>query len=117
MVATWFLWDEARRRDVETGDYPMIHQRDAAVLYADEKHPLFAIAHHVDRMRAMIAEAGLEIEEIELGTWAHGPGPELQDVVVLRKPLPPPPSLAGRLRHRLARVVSRGGGPAARRPT
>jgi SAM-dependent methyltransferase len=32
VVATWFVWDEARRRDVETGDYPMVHQRDEHVL-------------------------------------------------------------------------------------
>ena len=107
VVATWFLWEESRRRDVETGKYPMVHQRDEHVLYADAERPLFAIAHHVDRMRAAIADAGLEVERIELGTWAHGPGPEGQDLVVLRKPVPPPPSLVRRVRNKAARTVRR----------
>jgi len=88
VIATWFLWEQSRRHDVESGAYPMLHQRDAETLYADEGDPLWAIAHHLDRVRAMVADAGLLIEHIELGTWARGPGPELQDVVVLRKPLP-----------------------------
>ena len=86
VVATWFLWDEERRPAVETGTFPMVHQRDDGVLYADEKDPLWAIAHHLDRVRAMVADAGLEVERIDLGTWAGGPGPEPHDVVVLRKP-------------------------------
>jgi SAM-dependent methyltransferase len=119
-VATWFLWDEQRRHDVETGDYPMLHQRDEHVLYADPERPLFAIAHHLDRVRVLIADAGLEVERIELGTWAHGPGPEVQDVVVLRKPVPPPPPWHRRVLRRLrsrVRRLSRQGAAAARGPT
>lgn len=114
-VVTWFLWDEQRRHDVETGDYPMLHQADEHVLYADPERPLFAIAHHSDRMRALIRDAGLEVERIELGTWAHGPGPEVQDVVVLRKPVPPAPPWPRRLRDGLRRRLSRVRAAAARR--
>jgi SAM-dependent methyltransferase len=102
-VATWFLWDEERRHDVETSARPMVHQRDEHVLYADPDQPLFAIAHHTARIRDLIGAAGLEVERIELGRWAHGPGPEFQDVVVLRKPVPPPPPWLSRLRARVAR--------------
>lgn len=86
VVSTWFLWDEARRSDVERGQHPMIHQRDEHVLFAHESDPLWAIAHHVDRVTAMIAQAGLEIVRLQYGTWAHSPGPDLQDVILLRKP-------------------------------
>jgi SAM-dependent methyltransferase len=116
VVATWFVWDEARRRDVETGDYPMVHQRDEHVLYADQQDPLWAIAHHLDGVRSMIADAGLEIERIELGTWAHGPGPELQDVFVLRKPVPAPASLHQRVRGRVLSRMGRRGAAAPPRP-
>lgn len=88
-IATWFLWEQGRRHDVENGAYPMIHQPDEMTLCADESDPLWAIAHHIELMRTMIADAGLEVDRIELGTWAQGPGPELQDLVVLRKPLAP----------------------------
>jgi SAM-dependent methyltransferase len=102
VVATWFLWDQERRQNVESGGaYPMVHQRDEDTLYADESDPLWAIAHHLDKVRSMVAEAGLQIEHIELGTWAQGPGPELQDLVVLRKPLPRLWA-PGRLRRRFA---------------
>ena len=111
VVATWFLWDEERRQDVETGTYPMVHQRDDVVLFADEADPLWAIAHHRDAVERMVAESGLVIERIELGTWAHGPGPELQDVVVLRKPAAEQPrsrpSVVRGLRARAARLVRR----------
>lgn len=88
VVATWFLWDESRRADVETSAHPMVRQLDEHVLYADDTDPLWAIAHHVDKVTAMVAEAGLEVELVQYGTWAHGPGPEFQDVIVLRKPTP-----------------------------
>jgi SAM-dependent methyltransferase len=104
-VATWFLWDEARRHDVESGLYPMRHDRGDGVLYADPNEPLWAIAHHLDLVRAMIATAGLELERVELGTWAHGPGPEAQDLVVLRKPSAPPPTLRRRVVRRLRRAT------------
>jgi SAM-dependent methyltransferase len=107
VVATWFLWDEERRHDVETGRHAMVHQSDEHTLYADPERPLFAVAHHLGRMRELIAEAGLEVERIELGTWAHGPGPEFQDLVVLRKPVPPPPPWPQRLRSRLSRLRAR----------
>ena len=116
-VATWFLWDEGRRHDVETGDYPMVHQRDEHVLYADPERPLFAIAHHLDAVRALVADAGLDVERIELGTWAHGPGPEVQDVVVLRKPVPPPIPWPRRVSSGVGRRLSRLRARAVRRPT
>ncbi len=86
VVATWFLWDDERRDAVEAGAHPMVHQRDEHVLYAYEQDPLWAIAHHLDRVRSMIASAGLEVEAIRYGTWAGGPGPDLQDVILIRKP-------------------------------
>ena len=86
-VASWWRPGPVGRgaaTDAENGTFPMVHQRDDGVLHADEKDPLWAIAHHLDRVRAIVADAGLEVERIDLGTWAGGPGPSRHDVVVLR---------------------------------
>ena len=113
VVSTWMLYDEDRYEATQTGAYPMVHRLDEVTIYNDPDDPLRAIAFHIDAARAMIAESGLEIVDIEYGTWAGGPGPEFQDVVVLRKPgTKPVPatvdrSLPARVKRRLKRALGR----------
>jgi len=72
VIATWFLWDQERRQNVESGAYPMVHQRDEETLYADESDPLWAIAHHLDKVRSMVAEAGPLSVRSNTSNWALG---------------------------------------------
>lgn len=102
VVATWFLYDDDRL-DAAVGSeaYPMVHRLDEYTIYNNAEDPLRAIAFYEAHMRELIATAGLEVVDIEYGRWAGGPGPEFQDVVILRKPEPP------FLRHLLIRARRR----------
>jgi len=96
---------EERRRSE-----PGLDRHDDVTIYNDAEDPLRAIAFHERAVREMIAEAGLELVAIEHGTWKGQPGPEFQDVVVLRKPRrapAPPPSFTTRVRRKLGRVLQR----------
>jgi SAM-dependent methyltransferase len=110
VVATWFIYDESSYDAALHSVYPMTHRHDDVTIYNDAEDPLRAIAFHERAVREMIAEAGLELVAIEHGTWKGQPGPEFQDVVVLRKPRrapAPPPSFTTRVRRKLGRVLQR----------
>ncbi|GGF42606.1 methyltransferase [Marmoricola endophyticus] len=107
VVATWFLYDDDRYEAALTSVYPMTHRLDEVTIYNDADDPLRAIAFHEDHVRAQIAAAGLEIEKIEYGEWAGGAGPEFQDVVVLRRPVDPPPSFLDRVKGKVRRTLSK----------
>jgi SAM-dependent methyltransferase len=107
VLATWFLYDDTTlERAVTTSGYPMTHRLDDTTIYNDADDPLRAIAFHERLVRQMVAAAGLTIVTIEHGTWNGGPGPEFQDVVLLRRPAPPVPA-AGTLLVRARRVLGR----------
>lgn len=90
VLATWFLYDDTTlEKAVTTSGYPMTHRLDDTTIYNDADDPLRAIAFHERRVREMVADAGLELEKIEYGTWNGGAGPEFQDVVLLRRPPAP----------------------------
>lgn len=114
VVATWFLYDDARYDAAVNSIYPMVHRLDDDTIYSDPDDPLRAIAFRESTMRAMIAAAGLEVVTIEYGTWAGGDGVEFQDVVVLRRPVEPAPTrpaqpatAAQRVRRRLGALKRR----------
>lgn len=108
VVATWFLYDEARMEAVMASQYPMTYRHDDVTIYNDAEDPLRAIAFDEAYVRRQIAGAGLEIERIEHGKWAGGEGPEFQDVVVLRRPQDPTPSFADRVKNKVRRTLKRG---------
>lgn len=108
VVATWFLFDDDTRSAAEGGAYPMTHRLDDVTIYNDPADPLRAIAFDERHVRSLVETAGLTLVDIEHGTWKGGPGPEFQDVVVLRKPEARPEPTT--LRDRLARSIR------ARRP-
>ena len=85
VVATWFLYDDGSYDAAVNSAYPMTHRLDDVTIYTNAEDPLRAIAFHQKHVEAMVADAGLEIATIEHGKWKGGPGPEFQDVVVLRK--------------------------------
>jgi len=89
VVSSWFTYDDATYEQAVSGAYPMVHRLDEVTIYNDESDPLRAIAFHERHVRAMVAEAGFEVVTLEHGRWAGGPGPEFQDVLVLRKPSTP----------------------------
>ena len=97
VVASWFVYDDERYDAAVSSIYPMIHRLDEHTIYSDQDDPLRAIAFHEDLIRSMVETAGLELELIERGTWAGGPGPDFQDIVVLRRP---PLTTLQRLRRR-----------------
>ena len=101
VVATWFLYDEESYDDAVGSAYPMTHRLDDVTIYSDADDPLRAIAFHESAVREMVAAAGLEVVAIEHGRWKGHPGPEFQDVVVMRKPVPPPPSFATKVVRKL----------------
>mgnify|MGYP000856735270 CR=1 FL=1 len=75
----------ARAADHAAIHYRMLNaSKGAAVqgprIQADRKRFKAAIQQQLD------AQAGLEIVRLQYGTWAHSPGPDLQDVILLRKP-------------------------------
>jgi SAM-dependent methyltransferase len=110
VVATWFLYDDESYDAAVGSAYPMTHRLDDVTIYNDADDPLRAIAFHERAVREMVTAAGLEIADIEHGTWKGGAGPEFQDVVVLRKPVapaPPPLSFATRVRRKLGRLIQR----------
>jgi SAM-dependent methyltransferase len=86
-VTTWLLFDEARLPVVtsEQAVYPMIHALDEETRYASDADPLRAIAFHEGLVRAMAAQARLEVVVIERGSWAGEPSRVFQDLVVLRR--------------------------------
>ncbi|MCW2760951.1 MAG: Methyltransferase protein [Marmoricola sp.] len=106
VVATWFLYDDdTLDAAIRTSAYPMTHRLDEFTIYNDAEDPLRAIAFHKRRVREMIAEAALELVLIEPGKWNGGPGPEFQDVVVLRRPdLTPDRRPVSRVRRALGRA-------------
>jgi SAM-dependent methyltransferase len=110
VVATWFLYDDDSYEAAVDSAYPMIHRLDDVTIYNDADDPLRAIAFHESAVREMVAAAGLELVDIEHGTWKGGPGPEFQDVVVLRKPpagAPTRVALPARVVRRLRRLIGR----------
>jgi len=119
VLATWFLYtDDTRDAAVTNSTYPMTHRLDEHTIYNDAEDPLRAIAFHERRVREMVAASGLEISKIERGRWNGGPGPEFQDVVLLRRPeAPAAPAdrssvvrvrrLLGRVRRGLRSTLSR----------
>ena len=104
VVATWFVYDDARYDAAVDSAYPMVHRLDAHTIYNDPADPLRAIAFHEDLVRSMCATAGLTVQLIEHGTWAGGAGPDFQDIVVLRRP---PLSLTQKLRRRAGAIKRR----------
>ncbi len=107
-VTTWFVWDDARLPAItaESSAYPMVHVLDEVTRYETESDPLKAIAYREDFVRELVRGAGLEVETLVRGRWAHdGPDPEqFQDLLVLRRP---PLGTATRIRRRLGRLRRR----------
>ncbi|GGF42602.1 methyltransferase [Marmoricola endophyticus] len=108
VIATWFLYDEDSYEAALTSAYPMVHRLDDVTIYNDPDDPLRAIAFDEGHVRAQVAAAGLEIELVEYGRWNGGPGPEWQDLMVLRRPEDPPPSFLDRVKGKVRRTFSRG---------
>ena len=68
--------------------------------YYDSRDPLWAISYEESHVRAMVAEAGLDLVETVHGAWCGTPSSMGQDVVVVSRPLrkqsPSPSRLARR---------------------
>jgi SAM-dependent methyltransferase len=110
-VTTWFLFDKERLPRVTSRaktPFPMVNQINQVTRYSDPRDPLRAIAYQKAHVRRLVAAAGLELRDLEYGSWCGDPGQEFQDVLVLVKPLPPPPpSLVRRLARRARRAARR----------
>lgn len=85
VVVTWFLWDEERLPAIMAGPHPLEHSLDEHVRFWRQDDPLWAIGYSFSALETMASDAGFEVSTINLGTWAGGPGPQLQDLVVLTK--------------------------------
>jgi SAM-dependent methyltransferase len=116
-VTTWFLFDKARLASATAPGslYQMVHVLDETTRYAELADPLRAIAYEEGAVREMAQAAGLELLDIERGTWTRDPGRVLQDLVVFRRPAsdtsvdadPPAFSLGGRLSMVISAVTAR----------
>jgi SAM-dependent methyltransferase len=108
VVATCFVYDEARLPAVTSPDaaYPLVHVLDEVTRFESLDDPLKAIGFEESFVRRLVAEAGFELVSLERGSWARDGAPEhYQDLMVLRKPVPPPPSLLSRVRRRVRRAL------------
>ena len=105
-VTTWFLFDEARLPAIlssETSAFPMVNEINAVTRYYDSRDPLWAISYEESHVRAMVAEAGLDLVETVHGAWCGTPSSMGQDVVVVSRPRrkqSPSPSPARRMARR-----------------
>lgn len=86
VVASWFLYDDDSLERVQSSErQPMVHRLDEDTIYKDLEDPLAAIAFHERAVRALVAEADLELVDIEHGRWKGDAGPAFQDLVILRR--------------------------------
>jgi SAM-dependent methyltransferase len=87
-VSTFFLWDEARLDAITSSAamYPMVHELDRDTRYMNAEDPLHAIAYRRSLVLDLIAEAGFQVEDVELGHWDGRTAPHTQDLVVFRRP-------------------------------
>jgi SAM-dependent methyltransferase len=109
-LITWFLFDEERipRAISETqSTYPMVNMINATCRFSDASDPLRAISYDRRFVESMIRSAGLQVASVELGSWCGDPSPELQDVIVVRKPVARGRALARRVVNRLRRLSAR----------
>jgi SAM-dependent methyltransferase len=109
-LITWFLFDEERipRAISETqSTYPMVNMINATCRFSDASDPLRAISYDRRFVESMIRSAGLQVASVELGSWCGDPSPELQDVIVVRKPVARGRALARRVVNRLGRLSAR----------
>lgn len=110
-VTTWFVFDAARlsrATDPDVTQFPMVNEINAVTRYSSPTDPLHAISYRESHVRAMIADAGLELRSLEYGTWCGDPGPEFQDVLVLAKaPAAPPASVVRRGARKVGRALGR----------
>jgi SAM-dependent methyltransferase len=87
---TFFLLSEEAEREMNAGrsmmSFPHAGEGGEAIL--DPRRPERGVAYRPDDLRAMLAAAGLELEEpVHPGLWANAPGGlTLQDIVVARRP-------------------------------
>ena len=107
VIATFFLWDEARLPAVTSAasHFPMIHEIDAYSRYSSptircSPSPTAAV------VRGIAEGAGLEIVETRPGKWDGSDRTQYQDLVILRRPEEPPGAASSTVRRRLRRSAS-----------
>jgi SAM-dependent methyltransferase len=111
-LMTFFLLnDESRRlRETERSRLKFPYPREGGVLVEDPDHPEGAVAYPEARVRTILREQGLEVQQILLGSWCGRERPiSGQDVVIARRTSGDPGALPspGRRLRRLARRVKR----------
>jgi SAM-dependent methyltransferase len=85
---TFFLLTPEAEREIEAGRaLPFVHAIEGGERVIDPRRPEEAIAFPKADVLAMLAEAGLAVEEpVHPGLWANAPGGlTLQDIVVARR--------------------------------
>jgi SAM-dependent methyltransferase len=110
VVATWFLFDEERlalATSPDTARFPMNNEINAVTRFTDPIDPLHAISYEQTHAVSMATDSGLEVEKVVRGHWCQDGGPEMQDFMLLRKPLRPPRRLVRRAVNKARRVSRR----------
>jgi SAM-dependent methyltransferase len=87
-LTTWFLFNSGRlprATSSKSTRFPMVNEINAVTRYHEPGDPLRAIAYDEGFVRDMITAAGLELRELEHGTWCGDKGREYQDILILTK--------------------------------
>jgi SAM-dependent methyltransferase len=85
---TFFLLTPDAEREVAGGRaLPFVYPIEGGGSILDPREPELGVAYPLDEVRAVLAEAGLELSEpVRHGLWANAPGGlTLQDIVVARR--------------------------------
>jgi SAM-dependent methyltransferase len=109
-LITWFLFDDDRlpKAISETAStYPMVNMINDTCRFSDASDPLRAISYDRSFVESMIRSSGLRVVSVELGNWCGDPSAELQDVIVMRKPVAGPRALPRRVVNKLRRLSAR----------
>jgi len=91
---TCFTLTEFSRKMIDHSQtiFPLVNKAyvdNGEVLWGEQNDPLAFIAFDKQLLEAMTWEAGLAIMKVEYGCWMGGNiGSSLQDLIVVRKPLP-----------------------------
>lgn len=87
-LLTFFLLTPESESEIAAGRaaLPFVHEIDGMAT-TDPRLPEEAVAHRVEEVRTMLAEAGLELcEPIRFGSWANAPDAVApQDLIVARR--------------------------------
>jgi hypothetical protein len=88
-VATFFLQNESQRAEEAAGrsEFPLRYTLGGPCRYFNPDDPLHVIAYEEQWMREAVADAGLEVAHLELGSWCGRQGAKpYQDTVLLTRP-------------------------------